>query len=610
MTEMRLSVENVGGIESVEMTFDEGVALITGKNASNKSSLLSALLFALGADDVPVRTGADRAVVELSIGETVVRREASRDGRGLSVSGEAFVDEEDTTLFMRFAGLLESNPLRTAVQTNTEFEDLLKEPMDISALERQREQQLDRKRTLQRRLDELSDIDSDIETTESTLEERRCEATTLSAELDDLYDDLPKQEDEPEELRQRRTERVAERERLTSQIEDLEAAVDRIDANIEEAVDDLSDAEAAKAEYDLGSLRQERSELRDELDDIDERIDILQQALTANREMLETDMRGLLEYEAGLSEDSLECWACGQQRPVSEFESAVERLTALIEQEKDKRREYEPQIASLEDEIAAAQEAHREVSRLEEKLQSMRANRESRISSLEEKREQAADVADELAEIDAEIEAQRSERADEHSEASQQIEETRVELETKRREIERLESKLDSLVEKQEERAEKEAELAELTDNIRELTNRIENLESDLRNSFNDAMDELIGVLAFDDIERMWLDGDFELVIARDIDGSVQEDSIDNLAESERASIGLVLGLAGYLAYDVADIAPVLVLDSLGAFDAERTNLLVDYFGENTAYLVAAIHPEQVEEDGHDHQLELAPGQR
>lgn len=610
MTEMRLSVENVGGIESVEMTFDEGVALITGKNASNKSSLLSALLFALGADDVPVRTGADRAVVELSIGETVVRREASRDGRGLSVSGEAFVDEEDTTLFMRFAGLLESNPLRTAVQTNTEFEDLLKEPMDISALERQREQQLDRKRTLQRRLDELSDIDSDIETTESTLEERRCEATTLSAELDDLYDDLPKQADEPEELRQRRTERVAERERLTSQIEDLEAAVDRIDANIEEAVDDLSDAEAAKAEYDLGSLRQERSELRDELDDIDERIDILQQALTANREMLETDMRGLLEYEAGLSEDSLECWACGQQRPVSEFESAVERLTALIEQEKDKRREYEPQIASLEDEIAAAQEAHREVSRLEEKLQSMRANRESRISSLEEKREQAADVADELAEIDAEIEAQRSERADEHSEASQQIEETRVELETKRREIERLESKLDSLVEKQEERAEKEAELAELTDNIRELTNRIENLESDLRNSFNDAMDELIGVLAFDDIERMWLDGDFELVIARDIDGSVQEDSIDNLAESERASIGLVLGLAGYLAYDVADIAPVLVLDSLGAFDAERTNLLVDYFGENTAYLVAAIHPEQVEEDGHDHQLELAPGQR
>jgi len=38
--------------------------------------------------------------------------------------------------------------------------------------------------------------------------------------------------------------------------------------------------------------------------------------------------------------------------------------------------------------------------------------------------------------------------------------------------------------------------------------------------------------------------------------------------------IGLVLALAGFVTYDVGDVTPVLALDSLGAFDAERTRRL------------------------------------
>jgi hypothetical protein len=64
--------------------------------------------------------------------------------------------------------------------------------------------------------------------------------------------------------------------------------------------------------------------------------------------------------------------------------------------------------------------------------------------------------------------------------------------------------------------------------------------------------------------------------------------------------IGLVLGLAGYLAYDTHDIAPVLVLDSLGAFDSERTERLVDYFADRTDVLLAAVHPATTGADGYD----------
>jgi hypothetical protein len=105
-------------------------------------------------------------------------------------------------------------------------------------------------------------------------------------------------------------------------------------------------------------------------------------------------------------------------------------------------------------------------------------------------------------------------------------------------------------------------------------------------------MDELLEALAFEGIERVWLDGEFDLVVARSVDGRTRSDSVEHLAESEREMVGLVLALAGFVTYDVDDVSPVLVLDSLGAFDAERTRRLVDYFADETDYLVATVHPE------------------
>jgi hypothetical protein len=105
-------------------------------------------------------------------------------------------------------------------------------------------------------------------------------------------------------------------------------------------------------------------------------------------------------------------------------------------------------------------------------------------------------------------------------------------------------------------------------------------------------MDELIDILDFDRIERIWLDGSFDLVIAREVDGAVREDSLEHLAESEREMIGLVLALAGYLTYDLPEKVPVLLIDTLGAFDTTRTERLIQFFSERTEYLVVAVRTE------------------
>lgn len=602
MSELQITIENVGGIDRLETAFDDGVSLITGENASNKTSLLEGILFAFGADHVPIRTDTEEARVKLTYRGRTVERTAVRRGTGVAVSGDSWIDDDGKLLFDRFAGLLETNPLRTAVQTNADVETLLKEPMDIDRLERERSRNVERKRDLQGRIDAMDDVDDELASKRAELKRRREDVEELADRLEALYDEEP-DDDELEGLRERRAELVSERGRLEDQVADLEDAVDRIDDRIDDLETELADARETTASFELPELRAERTRLGETVDEIDERIEVLQSVLTANREMLNADVRGVLDYETELVEDSVECWACGRRAPASAFEETTDRLADLVNREKEKRRETEPEIREIEERIDRAEDANRDVERLEGELQSAESKRESRQESIAEKREQLTEVGERLATVEDEIAAAREERATNQSEVTAEIEETRVSLEAERREVERLERAVESLEEQQRERVDLRAEVETLTEEIRSVTCRIENMESHLRDSFNEAMDDLVEVLAFDRVERMWLDGEFDLVVAREVDGNVREDSPANLAESERETIGLVLGLAGYLAYNVDEVAPVLVLDSLGAFDAERTRRLVDYFGNHADLLLAAVHPEQTADLLEDYQI-------
>ena len=43
----KLSVENIGGIDTTEIAFSPGVTSLTGRNATNRTSLLQALMATL-----------------------------------------------------------------------------------------------------------------------------------------------------------------------------------------------------------------------------------------------------------------------------------------------------------------------------------------------------------------------------------------------------------------------------------------------------------------------------------------------------------------------------------------------------------------------------------
>jgi hypothetical protein len=81
-------------------------------------------------------------------------------------------------------------------------------------------------------------------------------------------------------------------------------------------------------------------------------------------------------------------------------------------------------------------------------------------------------------------------------------------------------------------------------------------------------------------------------VVRTGASGSVYEDTVDHLSESEREVVGLVFALSGYLVHEVHKEVPFMLLDSLEALDAQRIGTLIDYLSEQVPNIVVALLPE------------------
>jgi hypothetical protein len=85
-----LVAENIKRLRAVRITPDSLVIPIAGGNGAGKTSVLDAMVWALGgksvADPEPIRRGEDQAVIRLSFGEVVVERTFVRDEEGVTTS--------------------------------------------------------------------------------------------------------------------------------------------------------------------------------------------------------------------------------------------------------------------------------------------------------------------------------------------------------------------------------------------------------------------------------------------------------------------------------------------------------------------------------------------
>lgn len=617
--ELNLAVRHIGGIDRLDASFRPGVSILEGRNATNRTSLLTALADILGGSSAALKTTADSGHIRLAFDEGTFEREFRRENGRVAVRGDQYSDK--TALVDLFVRVLKDNPIRRAVERGENLRSLLLEPVDtaqiernLSALSRERDSIDEEIESLERELDNLPSLEEQLKELRTRMREVNERIEAIEEEID-ANEASEKEAERAEELLE---DLEAHRDELHSVTEDInrqEEHLTRLREEREQLEQNIADIDVP--ESDIERNEQRLDELQRNKQTLDDRITQLQQIVQFNDRITSGDGTAFFDttdssdVTADLTADSreMECWTCGSTVEVAGISQRIQELRDVIQEFREDRKNLDQDIAELEDRVEDLRTVEEEKQRLEKSLQRTVDKIDVRESKLEELEHERSEIEENIDAVEREVDETEELRENDLIESYKRL----SELEYKRGRIEREES---TLVEERDRIDEFEDVLGELrsrrediTDEMNELRSKIENLEKRSVEYFNDHMEQLLDALGYDNIARMWIEryvqesdeNLFQIHVVRETDGgTVFEDTIDTLSESEREVIGLVVALSGYLAYEVYDEIPVMMLDSVEAIDAARLDSLIQYFENHVRYLIVALLPEDAQAIGDD----------
>jgi chromosome segregation ATPase len=619
-----IQLENVGGIEDASVRFSPGVTILVGRNATNRTSFLQGLMAALGSDDVSVKADADEAFVELVVGDRTYTRGLTRHNGSITTDGEPYLD--DSTLADLFGFLLESSEARRAVARNDDLRELIMRPVDTDSIEAEIERLVEERTRLD---DELEEIDSlkaklpglEEERTrlEDQIDEKKAELEAKETELESVDADIKETREEKGELDERLEELRTKRSELDNIRYDLETERERIKA-IEKERNELEAERSDLPEMPAGEITDLETlleRLRERKQSLEREVSELQNVIGFNEEMLEgeneevfktlctDDERPLTDQ---LVDDEVACWTCGSEVNANQIRSTVDQLRELNREKLAEKTELEGEISDLQSKRRGLEQSQRERDRLDRRLSEIEGEIEDREESIDRLQERRETLTKEIESVEAEVEALEDESYSEILDLHREATQLEYELGNSESELERVRDNISSLEEQIAQVDDIKAQREELSAEIQDLRTRIERIEQDAVEQFNEHMDALLELLEYDNIDRIWLErverevregrrkaskSRFELhVIRSTASGAAYEDTVAHLSESEREVTGLVFALAGYLAHEVYETVPFMLLDSLEAIDSERIATLVDYLSKFAGYLLVALLPE------------------
>lgn len=632
VNEVTLEVENIGGIDETAIDFRPGVNVLVGENATNRTSLLQAVTAAMGGESASLKSDADMGNVSLYFDDESYSRKIIDQNGTLRFSGEPMTD--NASLVDLFAVLLESNDARQSVSRGENLREVIMEPVDTTEIEAEI-------RSLQKQRDNLESELESIDEKRDRLEELQRRRSDLETEIEDLSETLEKHERTLEQLDTDRAEAEEEKgvlsERL-SELSDVESELSSIEHRLETeraSIDSLEEEQAdvetllnelsEESEFNQDELEGELSRLRERKNSLDTVISRLRNIVQFNRDMLGggTQAQSVLQDHHGVDGKVTDellaeggntlCWTCGSEVSVGEISSMNEETEALLQDQIDERASLEEKIDKLQsrlDDVHSAEQRRIDLREREDNITSELESRQSRIEKLEEEHEEYRQRRDELEE---EVRKLRSDREDdEYLDLLEEKNRVEVELNQLRSDLDRLNEELDELEAEIEREPHLEGELEDVKESIKRQRHRIDRLETAAVESFNKHMENLLDILDFDNISRIWLEQvekevkegrrkvsktDFELHVVRSTaGGEMYRDSINHLSESEREVTGLVFALSGYLAHEIYEKVPFLLLDSLEAIDADRIGELIEYFEDYSDHIVVALLTEDARE--------------
>ncbi|MFC7229718.1 archaea-specific SMC-related protein [Salinirubellus salinus] len=622
-----VDVRNIGGIEETSVEFSPGVTILVGRNATNRTSLLQAVMAGLGSDDVSMKADADEGGVDITVDGTTYTQELYRRSQSVVTDGEPYL--EDATLADLFAFLLESNEARRTVARGDDLRELIMRPVDTESIEAEISRLVDERKELEAELEEIESLkgklpgleeertrlESKITETQEELEAKEAELEAADADVEETREEEAELEDRLAELREKRSTLDDVRYDLETERESLEALeAERRELESEyEELPETPAGEIAELDTEIGRLRDRKQRLETEVNE-------LQNVIGFNEEMLNGaadevfEALGTADTDGGqitdqlLADDTVSCWTCGSEVDAEQIERTVDQLRKLSQQHLSEVNDIDTEIADLQQERTELQQSQRDRERIERRLEGIEEEVERSESSVERLQERRAELTETIEQVEAEVDEMESDSYGEVLDLHKEANQLEYELGRHENDLERVEENIASLERRIETESEVERKREELSDEIADLRTRIERIEQEAVEQFNEHMDTILGLLHYDNIDRIWIErverevregrrkvtrNAFELHVVRSTaSGTVYEDTVSNLSESEREVTGLVFALAGYLAHEVHESVPFILLDSLEAIDSERIATLVDYFAEFADYLLVALLPE------------------
>jgi DNA repair exonuclease SbcCD ATPase subunit len=627
----RLQVRNIGGIDETTIDIPHGVTALVGRNATNRTSLLQALMAACGSEHVSLKGNADEGSVELTINDATYTRTLTRHNGTITTTGEPFLD--DSILADLFAFLLETNETRRAVEQGTDLRDLIVRPIDTETIQHEIERLDTECHEIEERLSELDDLDEQL----PDLEQRRHQLDEQIADKRDERDATQVELDAADQNIQESNEEKTEREQKIEEFRTTRSTLERVRSELDverESAADLREEIAEKTEEFKGHSETQAGEINE----IDAKIDRLrtqkravesamnqfQRIVEFNESMLDGSNDELLKalQETGgdngnptgaitdrlLGDETVLCWTCGSEIEQEAIGATLNRLRGLRKDKLNETNAIDDQLDDLQQQQRELTQQQRRRKQLERTLDDLETELERTETTIDNYEKRQDDLDSELNDLETAIEELQDESDSEVLElhkAVNQLEFELEQLETERtdvtEEIERIEARLDD-------RDDLDAQHAELQDAIDKQRTRIERIEQEAIEQFNEQMEDLLALLDYANLERIWLERRetevregrqkitktvFDLHVVRETEsGTTYEDTVAHLSESEREITGLVFALSGYLTHEVYETVPFLILDSLEAIDSKRIATLIDYVSDYTDYVIAALLPE------------------
>lgn len=628
-SEARLEVSNIGGIDHSSITFEPGLTILTGENATNRTSTLLALNEVLGGSMGSIRSGSERGTVSLEIGDKEYTRTLRSNGQDRA--GEPY--SKKTELVNTYASLLQRNEIRTLVESagipesdegasslrdiNSQLGELLMRPVDDDEIREEKRELDDERSDLRDELREIENAKERLPQLEQELNEKQSRLEELNDQIEEKREQREQFDVEREET-ERAEELLAELEskqddysELEQKIEATKSRITELEETIEEKEEELEEIKAEIEEAEPPT-EEEVKEMRRRRNNLDEVITMLEEVETTNRNLLDgrvpTELVAsddITDELAPTSERDLECPSCGNDVDRSQLEDRMAQLRDIADSYREERDEIKSELEGREGRRQKVRNLRTKRDSIQNEIDHKRDNLSDAEQDLVVQRENLEDLEEEIEELKTKVEETEEIRGHEIVEIREELQELTSKRTMLEEEIDNTEDEIEDLEETVEKEDEVREEIEEYDEKIAELNRTLERIETRVKDTLNEHMDELIDVLDYENIARVRIErqpsdvtgeiSDFSLHIARETNGGVREErEISTLSESERSLVGVVLALAGYIAHDVHEEVPIVLVDSVEQFDSERINRLLQYVSDEIGvpYLVAALLPE------------------